>query len=110
MLRLEISQSRKEKHVLFLLLPFKFNDDDRFIFIFFNDDRYEPDGKRWAPDWRQVVGVRSPVRGPRAFVEQRRAAILSSRLRITKNSSAPHYRAAEVGGAAGECGIFRQSS
>ena len=66
-----------------------------------DNDIYEPDGKRLAPDWRQVVGARFHVQGLRAFAERRRAVILFSRLQITKNSSAPHYRAAEVGGAAG---------
>jgi hypothetical protein len=80
------------------------------VFMTIDNDVYEPDGKRLAPDWRQVVGARFHVQGLRAFAERRRAAILSSRLQITKNNSAPHYRAAEVGGAAGECGIFRQLS
>lgn len=64
----------------------------------------------WAMDWRQVVGVRCHVQGPPVFAGPKTTAILFSRPRTARNNSAPHYRAAEVGGAAGECGIFHQLS
>ena len=71
---------------------------------------YEPDGRRWAPDWQRVIGERCRDQELRAFAGPRIAAALSFRLRRATNSSAPHYRAAVADGAAAEYGISRQSS